>query len=102
METVTMYMIWSVEHSGWLSPRRSYTNVIQDAEKYEIDEAVAICKAANINESNVPNQVLVPIDVCAYCLGTGEVEKMVPVYPGEPHMAGIDTEPCVCKSTHEE
>lgn len=31
---------------------------------------------------------------CQTCNGTGEVSKMAPVYPGEPHMADVDTGPC--------
>jgi len=33
-------------------------------------------------------------DVCQTCGGTGEVSAMGYVYPGEPHMADIDTAPC--------
>lgn len=33
-------------------------------------------------------------EVCETCLGTGEVDVMEYVYPGEPHMAPIDTGRC--------
>lgn len=33
-------------------------------------------------------------EVCETCGGTGEVDRMEAVYPGEPHMASIDTQPC--------
>lgn len=33
-------------------------------------------------------------EVCETCGGTGEVSVMGYVYPGEPHMADIDTKPC--------
>lgn len=36
-------------------------------------------------------------DVCEFCQGTGEVEKVEPVYQGEPHMAATDTQKCVCQ-----
>lgn len=31
---------------------------------------------------------------CPTCHGDGEIPKMAPVYPGEPHMASIDRETC--------
>lgn len=31
---------------------------------------------------------------CETCDGTGEVSSMEQVYPGEPHMADIGTQPC--------
>lgn len=40
---------------------------------------------------------------CEMCKGTGEVEIMSPVYPGEPHMAYLgDTRPCLCKGRKNE
>jgi len=33
-------------------------------------------------------------EVCETCGGTGEVSCMEAVYPGEPHMAPIGTQPC--------
>lgn len=36
-------------------------------------------------------------EVCAHCLGTGEVSIMDYVYPGEPHMAPIGTKRCICQ-----
>ncbi len=35
--------------------------------------------------------------VCAYCLGTGEINTMEEVYPGEPYMASIGTQTCYCQ-----
>lgn len=32
--------------------------------------------------------------VCRTCGGSGEVRSMEQVYPGEPHMADVGTEPC--------
>lgn len=37
------------------------------------------------------------IQVCAECMGTGEVASMERVYPGEHHMASIGTRICDCK-----
>lgn len=33
-------------------------------------------------------------EVCAECLGSGEVTTMERVYPNEPHMAPVGSEPC--------
>lgn len=40
-------------------------------------------------------------EVCAECLGTGEVSTSEQVYPGEPHMADIGTRKCRCQLTEE-
>ena len=40
--------------------------------------------------------------ICESCQGTGEVQKMEPVYPGEPHMAAIGTEKCICQLSSDE
>lgn len=34
---------------------------------------------------------------CAMCEDTGEVSAMGFVYPGEPHMADVETVPCECR-----
>lgn len=36
-------------------------------------------------------------EVCADCLGTGEVTTMEQVWAGEPHTAPIGTEKCICQ-----
>lgn len=36
-------------------------------------------------------------EVCALCDGTGEVTTSEAVYAGEPHMADIGTERCICQ-----
>ena len=36
-------------------------------------------------------------EVCALCLGTGEVTTMETVYQGEPHVAPTGTEKCLCQ-----
>lgn len=41
-------------------------------------------------------------EVCAECLGTGEVTTMEQVYAGEPHMAPIGTRACLCQKKEEE
>lgn len=40
--------------------------------------------------------------VCEICGGTGEVSTMEPVWAGEPHMADIGTEKCVCQISDDE
>lgn len=35
-------------------------------------------------------------EVCEFCRGTGEVDRMEQVYPNEPHYAPTGTEKCIC------
>lgn len=42
------------------------------------------------------------VEVCADCLGTGEVTTMEAVYAGEPHIAPIGTRTCHCQAKEEE
>ncbi len=41
-------------------------------------------------------------EVCAWCLGTGEVVTSEQVYPNEPHMADIGTRVCSCQEQDED
>ena len=41
-------------------------------------------------------------EVCADCLGTGEVTTMETVYAGEPHQAPIGTRRCHCQQKEQE
>ena len=41
-------------------------------------------------------------DICEYCGGIGELSSMMTVYAGEPHMADIGTEPCICQIQRDE
>lgn len=41
-------------------------------------------------------------EVCADCLGTGEITTMEQVYAGEPHMAPIGSRVCPCQNKEEE
>lgn len=36
-------------------------------------------------------------EVCVHCLGTGEMTVDEAVYAGEPHMAPIGTQKCICQ-----
>jgi hypothetical protein len=36
-------------------------------------------------------------EVCKFCGGTGEVARMEYVWAGEPHMADVGSERCVCQ-----
>lgn len=36
-------------------------------------------------------------ETCEMCGGTGEITTMEYVYPGEPHMAPIGTQTCLCR-----
>lgn len=102
-EKIVVYLIWSLEHNGWWKPNRGgYTDRRDSAGQYEFDEAMEIVLDANIAENNVPNESIVPVEVCAECLGTGEVTTMEAVYPNEPHQAPIGTKPCICQLKVEE
>ena len=37
---------------------------------------------------------------CEHCGGEGVVMSDAPVYHGEPHMASVDTVPCICKNNY--
>lgn len=99
-ETEVLYLIWSNEHGGWWKPlSRGYTAEKKRAGLYTFDDALGICKGANIEEKDVPNETMVPFEVCAECLGTGEVTTMERVYPddGSP-VASIGVRACICKN----
>ncbi len=51
------------------------------------------------NENRDPNN---EEEICEECGGTGEVDVIEPVYPGEPHMADVGTRPCVCQIKDED
>ena len=50
----------------------------------------------------VPFEDLPDDFVCPLCGGTGEVTVMEQVYPGEPHVAPIGTQKCICQLEDEE
>jgi hypothetical protein len=64
-------LIWSNEHKGWWRPQQcGYTNYIECAGEYEIEEAIKICNEANerikfdheVTEATVPpNETIMPI-----------------------------------------
>lgn len=41
-------------------------------------------------------------DICPDCDGTGEVDCMETVYPGEPHMAMVGSRKCDCQINEDE
>lgn len=97
-EKITVYLIWSLEHKRWWrSGGQGYTEKKESAGQYEFDVALDIVLKANIDENDIPNEAIVPVEVCSECMGTGEVVTMGSVYPNEPHQAPIDTRPCICK-----
>ncbi len=97
-EKIIVYLIWSLEHkSWWRENRKGYTENRSEAGQYEFDEAIDIVLEANIQENNIPNEAIVPIEVCAECLGTGVVATMENVYQDEPHQALIGEKPCLCQ-----
>lgn len=60
---MTRYVIWSREHKGWWRPgRRGYTPSLYDAGLYSKEEAMEICKDANMlwDGEGMPEEVAVP------------------------------------------
>lgn len=39
---------------------------------------------------------------CEHCNGTGIVDAVVAVYPGEPHMAHVGSQQCICQMGDED
>lgn len=66
IEITQHFFIWSNEHLAWWKPAwRGYTQDINEAGRYSIEEAITICQQANFslgrNEKAVPNEAIVPI-----------------------------------------
>ncbi len=65
---MTMYRIWSVEHSAWWKGGKfGYTSHINQSGTYSLYEANAICcdgNKHNINnpDYNIPNETMVPVE----------------------------------------
>ena len=98
MEYETVYIIWSEEHRGWWKPNRNgYTPKRDHAGHYDFDEAQEIVLSANIAERDVPNEAIVPIKVCAFCHGEGEVST--DEMDGDGNLErGVGTRKCICRS----
>jgi hypothetical protein len=59
------WLIWSNEHSMWWKPNhRGYTAEPKEAGLYTFDEALAICKGANMHQPSheFPNETMVRED----------------------------------------
>lgn len=54
---------------------------------------VYIYDAHNIRNMIIPEK---DEELCEFCLGSGEVTTYEQVYPGEPHVADVGTETCIC------
>lgn len=81
--------------------------------EHETKEVSVCCKATPIEDyKNNPRDHHDPIEiytcekckleceieeVCALCDGSGEVTTSEQVYAGEPHMADIGSEKCICQ-----
>lgn len=59
----------------------------------EMLEQISLSIQDGFTSGHVPNWTLNKVE-CQTCGGTGEVSKMEAVYPGEPHMADVGTQPC--------
>ena len=56
-----MWFIWSNEHKAWWKPDSlGYTTEKRKAGRYTYDEALDICRSANIREPNEPEESMVP------------------------------------------
>lgn len=64
------FHIWSFEHDQWWRPNsQGYTSNIEEAVEYELDEAVYICKQANI--AGQINEAVVPVGGISDYIGIG-------------------------------
>lgn len=98
-EKEILYHIWSNQQMAWWkSGSNGYTTHLEKAGLYSFDDALGIVKDANRVMKEVPDEAMVPVEVCADCLGTGFVSVMERVYPeeGSP-MADIGTRVCNCQ-----
>lgn len=75
------------------------TNNIVEESDYSI--RACHCGAIKINDELIfiatAGVITVIETICKDCGGTGEVSKTEAVYPGEPHMADVGSEPCHCQ-----
>lgn len=56
----------------------------------------------NYLKEDFANKLVEDEAVCVFCLGTGEVTVVEPVYAGEPHMASVGTRKCECQLIEED
>lgn len=71
-----MYLIWSIEHKAWWKPNhRGYTQKREEAGFYENDEAYEILEGANIGDKDIPNEAMIPVEVCLTCMNTKIVQQ---------------------------
>ena len=59
---------------------------------FYLENAKKFAQACMLNED----------DVCEHCGGTGEVDCMDFVYSGEPHMAMVGSQKCICQIDEDE
>lgn len=58
------HLIWSIEHHAWWRANsQGYTRSLEDAGVYEAEEASKIVADATHDWRNVPNEVMVPIEL---------------------------------------
>ena len=62
MDKNTKVLIWSIEHDAWWAPNHNgYVLRKELAGEYTLEEALRICKGANIADDIEPNEAIVPI-----------------------------------------
>lgn len=58
------YLIWSIEHSAWWRPLRcpefGHTTKRSEAGRYTLEQAIAACRAAQQEDSDIPDEAIVP------------------------------------------
>ena len=58
----TMFLIWSFEHRAWWRPNSSgYTQSIDEAGAYMLEDALQLCTGANLFHPTDPHEAIVPI-----------------------------------------
>lgn len=70
------------------------SSCICQSEVYEDDNST---QESPIYRCNKCHCVCNVTEVCVHCLGTGEMTVDEAVYAGEPHMAPIGSQKCICQ-----
>lgn len=59
---MSKYLVWSNEHTAWWRPNHEgYCYAINEAGRYDRDEALAICRGANFGFTHEENPNEIPV-----------------------------------------